>query len=311
MIQPNSLHSGFIRDSLLQVYQQRWAFLIVMLVFSGIGVLAFIGLDAPRALWRLYRTQKFNLEALQVLTGSSAFLLFLFTGIIGLRSPLPRRFQVQNFVFWPRILVNLFTGLFLLLLMLTALMATYEALTSSLIPEAVDKVDLKANQRSWVAYGGLCLVIFLVGASGCFWLFRRTLGYFNTYWQHVRLTAYFDQESYYLGERINFSLKDRQSAGSERAYRIHLNYVREQMIGGHKEQRLERKILWSAYQDTTAGQLHEGISVDLPLNENVASYITNVGKRLPIHYWEVLVEGPKPHFYARYFLQVGLVAKSS
>ncbi len=305
MQQPNSLHSDFLRHDLLMVYRQRWLFFSLLILFSGIGTVGLIGMDAARVWHQLVATGEISSKALLLLAGCLSFVLFLLVGGGSLKQHTPKRYRVQTFVFWPRTLINWLASCVVLLLVLMVIMALYTNLAEQLTSGVLTEAQQKENRKLLFGYIALIFLAFVVGGLAATWLFRRGLGYLSIFWKHVRLTGFFDQESYRLGDRIRFSLKDRVSLGSKQPYRIHLNYVQESRKRNQdNKDDLVREIVWSAYQDQTAGALHEGIWLDLPASRNVQNYITDFSSQLPITYWEVLVEGEKAPFFARYFINV-------
>jgi hypothetical protein len=163
---------------------------------------------------------------------------------------------------------------------------------------------LKANRTVQVSAGLLALLIVVAGGLVLRWLGWVGLRNLLIYWRQVRLTGYFDKEDYQLGDQIKFMLKDRQSLDGTRRYRVHLNFIAEEMEGSAKSKQIVRRIHHSSFQDCTAGELHLGIKFPLPEHENNKWHYTNLStKELP-HYWELFLEGEESSFFSRFFVNV-------
>lgn len=251
------------------------------------------------------------LAKLQLIAGATATVSILMAVILKFFRRTPKKFRVQTFRNPERLLYNLACCALVCVGLFGGLRAIQEKDTRNRVrweqmeaqqtnPESISKARTKDVVFSWLL--GLPLVL------GCgavlWWSGGILLSEARTYWRHVRLTAYFDRERYAPGEEVTMMLKDRQSFGSKRAYRLHVNYVREKNIQSGKSAPLARSLYHYRTWPVTAGQLHDGFRFSLPASINTEKYLTNLGAKPYPCYWEVLIEEAGSHFYCRFFVNV-------
>ena len=251
------------------------------------------------------------LTRLQLIAGAVAITSILVAIVLKVFQRQPKKFRVQtfrnperllyNFGFCALVCVGLFGGLRAIQDKDAENQAKWEQMEiRGDDPEATGKVRTKGIVISWLL--GLPLVL------GCgallWWSGGIILSEARTYWQQVRLTAYFDKERYAPGEAVTVMLKDRQSFGSSRTYQLHLNYVREKRIQAEEKIHIARSLHLSKTWPVTAGQLHDGFRFALPDPLNVQEYSTLLNVRPHPCYWEILIEEADSHFYCRFFVNV-------
>jgi len=162
----------------------------------------------------------------------------------------------------------------------------------------------KAKTRSVVLSWLVGLPVVAVCGGLLWWSGGILLSGARTYWRQVSLMAYFDRDAYVHGDSVTLMLKDRRSMNSDRAYRLHLNYVREEFIRHGKNGQIVRTPLFTTFYDLAAGALHDGFQFSLPNMPEVLSYHTILDAKPYGCYWEVLIEEAGSHFYCRFFVNV-------
>jgi len=251
------------------------------------------------------------LTKLQLISGATATLSILMAVMLKFFRRQPKKFRVQTFRNPERLFYNLaccslvcvglFVGLRAIQKKDTRNRVRWEQMEAQQTdPESIRTARTKDVVLSWLL--GLPLV--LGCGTALWWSGGILLSEAGTYWRHVRLTAYFDREVYAPGETVTMMLKDRQSFGSKRAYRLHVNYVREKKMQSEESAQLVRRLYHYRTWPVTAGQLHDGFQFSLPASINTEQYLTNLRASPYPCYWEVLIEEAGSHFYCRFFVNV-------
>lgn len=293
-----------LRAHHLTIGQHRLVGIAVLLVFAFFGAVMLTQAFDLSILWEVSFDEPITSLHLKLLSAAVLIFLLIVSSAISIAGKKPTKFRVQTYALWPRIFLNLLGALLFLLISLTLLAMVYEYYLDERLMAPNTEEHLKANRKVKVIAILLTLVIVVVGGLILRWLGQIGLRNLLIYWQQVRLTGYFDKEDYQLGDQIEFMLKDRQSLDGSRRYRVHLNFVAEEMEGSAKSKEIVRKIRHSSFQDCTAGELHLGIKFTLPKNEHSKWQYTNLSTRELPQYWELFLEGEESAFFARFFVNV-------
>jgi hypothetical protein len=304
MSQPNALHQSMLRAHHLMIGQHRLVGVVVLVVCALLGIVMLTQAFDLSILGEIGPEKPITSLHFKLLSAVILILVLIVSSGISIANRRPTRFRVQTYALWPRILLNLLGALLFLLVSLTLLAMVYEYYLDERLMAPNTEEHLKANRKVKVIAILLTLVIVVIGGLILRWLGRVGLRNLFIYWQQVRLTGYFDKEDYKLGDQMEFMLKDRQSLDGTRRYRVHLNFVTEEMEGSTESKQIVRKIRQSSFQDCTAGELHLGIKFTLPETENSKWQYTNLSSRRLPQYWELFLEGEESSFFARFFVNV-------
>ena len=285
----------------------------VSLIFVGV-ILTFAAVFAvsayPKVALRDWVSPNFWLEqgvdiwlpALTIFTTVTALMVTSFQFVFGRR--LPKTYQAQTFTFYTRIVRSLLGFLALVLIYaclfrfgwveIKALTAEFGGVASAL------KEIIKRDNGALVAII-VGTVFFLAGLFLTYVNLRAFLLSAKWFWEHVRLSAAFDKETYRPGDELTLRVADRTSETSERPYRVHLNHVEEKWVTskkGDKNQKEVKRIPTSvAHRDLTARELHRGVTFQLPRDAQPNDFDETT-------YWEVYLEEPEGYFFARFLVNL-------
>jgi len=251
------------------------------------------------------------LTQLQLIAGATVVLTLITAMILKVLSHTPQNLRVQTFRNSERLLYNLTCCALVCVGLCGGLQAIQERDVEN--RARWEQMEIRGHDPELISKARtkdvvISLLLGLPLVAGCgallWWSGRILFSEARTFWQHVRLTAYFDQEVYAPGETVMLMLKDRQSFGSSRPYRLQLSYIRETSLKNAENEQIVRGLHHTKTWPVTAGQLHDGFRFALPDSLNVEEYSTRLSTKPYPCYWEVLIEEADSHFYCRFFVDV-------